>query len=344
MFSDVFFSRLQLAWVHNLDPFAVEFAAGTGIRWYGLSYLCGFLCAYLIISALSKRGGTSLPLAKVSDFIFCVAVGTILGGRLGYCVFYDQTLLTKWSSSFPFWGVLEVHHGGMASHGGIIGIIIACWYFGRKEKLHSIDLLDLVALTGCLGIFFGRVANFVNGELVGRASDSSYIFAVKFPQDIYLWPSLEPERLSSLRHVASLLGYRQESFDEALRRNDDRFFDQLSSRIVHKIERGDEEIRKAVDPILTPRHPSQLYEAALEGAFLFAIILMAWLRYPRRGLASSLFMLLYPIGRIIGERFRMPDAQIGFQLFGLTRGQWISIAMLVVGLVYTAIILRRPEK
>lgn len=340
---ELILSVLQAAYVHDLSPFAIRFGEFFGIRWYGLSYLAGFVLAYFIIGWLSRHRKVTLQPHQVSDFVFYAAVGAILGGRLGYCLFYDQSLLTKVTSSFPFWGVLEVHKGGMASHGGILGVFFACMIFAKREALPKLELLDLVALTACLGIMFGRFANFVNGELVGRPSDESYSMAVKFPQDLYAWPYHERARLGELAPAAYALGFSTEEFQTALNSNDARFFDSLVAKVVESIQSGDTTLRDSVSPLLTPRHPSQLYEAFLEGLFLFILIALAWRLWPRPGIPSSTFLVIYPVVRIIGEQFRLPDAQIGFELWGLTRGQWISAAMLLLGFAYAFVVLRAPH-
>lgn len=134
---------IAAAYVHHIDPFLFKFSDGFGIRWYGLSYLAGFYIAYLIISWMGRRLLSPLSPALASDFVFTAALGTVIGGRLGYCVFYAPNLLTQFTTTPPFWGVLAINQGGMASHGGIIGIIVACIYFGKKHGIAIPHLLDL---------------------------------------------------------------------------------------------------------------------------------------------------------------------------------------------------------
>ena len=117
--------NMQQIYVHHLSPFAIQFTETFGIRWYGLAYLAGFLLCFFVTDWMAKKGLILLDRDKVSDFITFGAIGTLVGGRLGYAVFYAPELLLSWSSAFPYWGVLEVHKGGMASHGGIIGIMFA---------------------------------------------------------------------------------------------------------------------------------------------------------------------------------------------------------------------------
>lgn len=340
-FADLVINLLHAVYVHKLDPFALQLTATSGIRWYGLSYLAGFFCAYGIILSLSKRGKIRLPESKVSDFIFYAAVGAILGGRLGYCFFYDTNLLTKVSSSFPFWGVLEVHHGGMASHGGILGVMIACLLFAKREALPKLELFDLVALTACLGIMFGRMANFVNAELVGRPVNESFAFAVKFPQDLLGGHFAPGKGISDLAAIAPQLGFSDNQIQQALRSQSPYFFETVANKAISQIQNGNVAVSEAVSPLLISRHPSQLYEAFLEGFLLFIIILIARRFWKNEGVASSTFLIIYPVLRILAEQFRMPDAQIGFELFGLTRGQWISVAMLLIGVCYSCLVLRK---
>ncbi len=326
------------SYVHNLQPFAIQFAPGLGVRWYGLAYLAGFFAAYWVVRKFATRIGSNMPLERTSDFIFAIALGTIIGGRLGYCFLYDQSLFLKFSSTFPFWGVLEIHHGGMASHGGIIGIVVACLLFARKNKYATLPLLDLLALAGPIGIFFGRIANFINGELVGRPCSADLPWAVKFPQDILLWPSLEPIRLNSLSPIVEKLGVDHQAWIDMLRTNPlGSNVERILWRIISKIQMGDHALQSLLAPLLTPRHPSQLYEALLEGLVLFLILLAVWSKVKKPGVVSASFVVAYAIVRIIGEQFRMPDIQIGFQWLDLTRGQWLSLLMLAVGLGLLAI-------
>ena len=345
-FSEIFQFIFQAAYLHDLSPFAIKFTDSLGIRWYGLSYLAGFFAAYLIILNLSKKNKISLSKEKVSDFVFYAAVGAILGGRIGYCLFYDTSLLSKFTSSFPFWGVLEVNHGGMASHGGILGVLIACLLYAKREALPKLELLDLVALTACLGIMFGRIANFVNGELVGRPAQEDYAFAVKFPQDLLSLQYANINQLSDFAQLAYSLGYSKPEVEQALNSHSTYFFENIASKAIEQIQNGNQSVKDAASQILVARHPSQLYEAGLEGLFLFVLILIARKIWPKNGVASSVFLIAYPLVRILGEQFRMPDAQIGFQMFGLTRGQWISILMLVIGILYLVIVLtnKKTEK
>lgn len=324
------------AWVHHLNPFALHIGS-FGIRWYGLAYLAGFFAGYLTIRWMVTRSRSPLPTAQVSDFVFCVAMGVILGGRLGYCIFYSPELFTQFSWSPPFWGVLALNRGGMASHGGIIGLCCACWYYGRTRKVPALHLMDLTTLGGTLGILFGRLANFVNGELVGRPVESDLPWAVKFPQDIYFWPSQAADKLPSLAPLAEQVGTPSAQWFELVKSAPYhpaayQRVEAVLGQIVEKIQSGSVQLREMIAPLLSARHPSQLYEAGLEGVLLCLMLLFIW-RLPRKpGVVGGWFVTLYAVVRIIGEQFRMPDAQIGFQALGLTRGQWLSIGMLFVGL------------
>ena len=327
--------NLLPVYVHDLNPFALQFTESFGIRWYGLAYLAGFYAAFLIISWMGKRGLSPLPPALASDFVFTAAMGTIIGGRLGYCLFYSQDLLTQFSSSPPFWGVFAINRGGMASHGGIIGIVCACIYFGKKHKITPPHLFDLTTLGGSIGIFFGRLANFVNGELVGRPTSSDIPWAVKFPQDILLWDS---GQLRNLYDTVAALGVNRNSWqawtnDALWNLSAKNNIEQTLSAIISAIQNGNHAVRDAISGVLVARHPSQIYEALGEGVFLFLALLWIW-RLPRKpGVITGWFFTLYALVRIMSEQFRMPDPQIGFQIFGLTRGQILSILMFVIGIV-----------
>ncbi len=328
------------AYLHTLNPFALEIAEGIGIRWYGLAYLAGFLVGYFIIKAMTQRGLSPLRGEQVSDFVFTVALGTIIGGRLGYCIFYDPSLLTSFSTQLPFWGVLAINQGGMASHGGIIGIAVACLWFAKRHGISALHLQDLTTLGGTAGIFFGRIANFVNGELVGRVSPENYPLAVKFPQDILSWPSFEPGRVASLGPVAESVGTSAEQWSVIVKNFtvQSSAWQQLNvilQRIVEAVQDHNPLTENLLEPLLSPRYPSQLFEALLEGLALFIILSLIWTRPRKPGVIAGWFFSLYAIVRIIGEQYRMPDLHLGFQWLGLTRGQWLSVGMLIFGAVWT---------
>lgn len=333
--------------VHDLNPFIIQISENFGLRWYGMSYMMGFIFCYFFISWLAQKQRVGLTPEKVSDFIAYGAIGALIGGRLGYCIFYDPDLFFQVKSSFPFWGVLAVNKGGMASHGGIIGIVVACLIFAKKNGLSPTYLLDLVAVSGPMGSFFGRIANFINGELVGRPADPSFPLAVKFPSDIHNWPNYEFQKLTELAPVVEKLtpiqghsAMTSSNWYELLEKYRvdssarEAVFSTLNE-IIHQIQNGNEAVKAAIAPLLTPRHPSQLYAAALEGLLTFLILFFIWRKPRKQGFIAGWFIILYAAFRIIQEQFRMPDLHIGFQLLGLTRGQWLSLAMLAVGCFIT---------
>lgn len=326
-------------YVHDLSPFAIHFYDQFGVRWYGLAYIFGFFAAYVLIKWLAGRQRTGMNGEMVSDFITYAAVGTLVGGRVGYCLFYSPDLFTKFKDTFPFWGVLAVNEGGMASHGGMIGIAIACMLFARKYGLSLAYLFDLVCVSGPIGVFAGRIANFINGELVGRpVEDQTLAWAMKFPTDIYLWPQSDQSRLAQMGTVVEKIGISPSDWSGWVEKfkMDAGARDQVYAafaKIIEQIQNGNTALKEALAPLLVARHPSQLYEALMEGLLLFLVLFFLWRKPRRPGFIASVFIILYPIVRIIGEQFRMPDAHIGYQLLGLTRGQWLSLGMLLVGFI-----------
>nr|BFD58811.1 prolipoprotein diacylglyceryl transferase [Bdellovibrio sp. CKG001] len=324
--------------VHDFDPFALRISGDFGVRWYGLSYMMGFICAYLLITWLVRRQRAGMTAQMVGDFITYAAIGTLVGGRLGYVLFYGPDLFLKFKATFPYWGVLAVNEGGMASHGGIIGIVIACWLYARKYSVNTLYLFDLVAVSGPVGVFFGRIANFINGELVGRPCDPTYPLAVKFPQDITSWPSQEAGKLSELVPVVEKIGVGREQWLELVDkfRFDMGARDQLYSilnKVIESIQDGNTAAKEAIAPLLTPRYPSQLFAAVGEGLVIFLFLFFLWRKPRKPGFIAACFILIYAVVRVVDEHFRMPDAHIGFQALGLTRGQWLSLVMFVVGLI-----------
>ncbi len=343
-------------YVHNLSPFAIQLTQNIGVRWYGLAYLAGFVCGYLSSEFMIRRGRIHLPLIKLADLVTYVAIGTLVGGRVGYCLFYSPDLITEFTGDFPFWGVLKVHKGGMASHGGIAGIALAIYIFCRQNKLEYLHILDLSVFGGSLGIFFGRIANFINGELYGREAPANLWWAVKFPQEMYLWGAGQSDKLAKLADAAIALGTVQlQNSKETLNASNwsqwvqaYRFdpharyaIDVTIEKMIEAVQHGNMAVQMALAPVLTPRYPSQLIQALLEGLLVFFIMIIVWWRPRKPGVVAAFFGLNYAIARIIGEQFRMPDAQIGFQALGLTRGQWLSVVMLVIAIGFLTWTLRR---
>jgi phosphatidylglycerol:prolipoprotein diacylglycerol transferase len=324
--------------VHDFDPFLWQISGDFGIRWYGMAYLAGFICSFWLIYFMANNHRALIPVRLISDFITYCALGTMIGGRLGYVIFYSPDLLIRFKSEIPFWGVLAVNEGGMASHGGMIGLVVACMLFANKHNVQVLHLFDLVSFCGPIGIFFGRIANFINGELVGRESDPNFLLGVKFPADIMGWPKHDPEKLKQIAGVIEKMGMSVDRWLE----NVSKMREQASARemvydtlakIIETIQSGGTAVKDALAPFLVARHPSQLYAAFGEGIFLFLCLLAIWYKPRKPGVIGAAFVIIYALVRIVDEQFRMPDEHLGYQLFDLTRGQWLSIGMLITGIV-----------
>lgn len=256
-----------------IDPVLVEIGP-LAIRWYGLAYVTGILLGWWyarkLVSnpALWQSGGAPFKPIDLDDFLVWAAIGIVLGGRLGYILFYD---LSRYIDN-PL-EILAVWRGGMSFHGGAVGTLVAMILFARSRGFSVLSLMDVIATVSTFGLFFGRIANFFNAELWGRVSDVSWAFV--FPGG------------------------------------------------------GD-----------MPRHPSQIYEALLEGALLFVvlnILIYAGHRLARPGFVAGAWIFGYASARIFVEFFRMPDAHIGY-LAGdwLTMGMVLSMPMLLIGIWFMA--------
>lgn len=294
------------AWLHTIDPYAIQLWEGGPIRWYGLSYLAGFLIAFLLIKRVATVGVSTLPPAKAGDFVVSLAIGTVVGGRLGYILFYKPELLVEFTSNVPYWGVLDMMGGGMASHGGMIGGLAATWWFAKRNQQPFMHTADLMAFGAPLALLCGRLANFVNGELIGRTCDKDFPLAVQFPQEAYDSQSMY-DKLTA-------------AFGRELPRN---WLDQLQS--------GHVEIQRAAMEVLPTRHPSQLYAGLTEGVVVFLVLALLWLKPRRTGTIAGTFGVVYALMRLLNEQFRQPDTHLGFQALGLTRGQWLSVGLLMAG-------------
>ena len=245
-----------------IDPVLIEIGP-FAIRWYALAYIAGLLLGWRYILGLSAQLPGGPDAHAIDDLIVWLTLGIILGGRLGYVLFYkpDYYLANPLE-------IVQVWRGGMSFHGGLLGVMAAVVLFARRRGLSLWPLSDMVACAAPIGLFFGRIANFINGELWGRPSEAPW--AMVFPYG-------GPE----------------------------------------------------------PRHPSQLYEAALEGLVLFVVLLALWRltgARDRPGFLTGVFFLGYGASRMAVELFREPDAYLGFLFGGVTMGQLLSLPMAALGI------------
>jgi phosphatidylglycerol:prolipoprotein diacylglycerol transferase len=259
-------------WVHNLDPFLWKFPDGwplAGIHWYGVAYVLAFALVADLLKFYGKMGRLPFPSVQTSNYVFTIAIGVVVGGRVGYMILYDlSTLVRDPLEIFRIW------HGGMASHGGFVGVMVALYAFSRIHRIPVLPLGDTIASLAPLGFFLGRMANFINGEIYGRVTTVPW--AILFPKSAAQGP-LPPE-------------------------------------------------------FLFPRHPSQLYEAIVEGLLLFAFCQWRfWTNGPSRrpGRLTGEFFILYALGRMGCEWFREPDAPL---ICGCTAGQFYSLFLGALGM------------
>ena len=321
---------LAESYIHSLDPDALRITDSFTIKWYGLSYLAGFVVAWWLIRWLAGSGRILLSRTDATDFItYCVG-GVLVGGRFGYCLFYDPSLLIDFSANFPFWGLLAIHQGGMASHGGMIGVIIAMVLFSRSRNLPFLHLLDVTAFIAPPGLFFGRLANFINGELWGVALPDSMQasppwWSVKYPQEIQSAPV---EAIMSLN--TTVLQSTTTTGMDSVR------------LIVEEAYRGNSELINQMSPYLVARWPSQLFQAASDGPALFIALMLVWLVPRKPGVIAGCFLFFYGVLRIVTEVFREPDEGVALFL-SLSRGQVLSVALVVAGLLLVALARVRPS-
>ena len=252
-----------------IDPVLIELGP-LQIRWYALAYIAGILLAWHYAKYMARKArfwpGEQSPMTAndLDDFVLWATLGIILGGRLGYVLFYNLEAYIAEPSQ-----ILAVWNGGMAFHGGFLGVTIAMILFARARSINIMTMFDLIAMAAPFGLFFGRIANFINSELWGRVTDVSW--GVIFPNG---------------------------------------------------------------GPL--PRHPSQLYEAALEGVVIFIalfILVRSTEMLKRPGTIAGIFAILYGIFRSLVELVRVPDEQLGYLAFGSTMGMWLSVPMILAGIL-----------
>ena len=325
-------------YVHHLDPIALK-AGFLTLRWYGLAYLGGFVAGYFLLRYLAQRKMWVLKPEEAGDFIAAAALfGVFIGGRLGYVLFYQIFDPDRgWQSvkNDPL-GIFRVWDGGMASHGGILGLVIFTWVYSRRKKVSWTGLGDGLCVVAPVGLFFGRIANFINGELYGRVAPG-LSWAMKFPMALRE-NRIEAENFGEAANMLSkvipgLLQYPDGRFKE----NDEIFGGILQAT------RSSPEARAALEPYLEPRHPSQLYEAALEGLLLFAILWIVRIKFPKapNGLLTGLFFGLYAVFRIFAEQFREPDAAL---VGAITKGQFLSFFMIAFSAAFLIKAFREGRK
>jgi phosphatidylglycerol:prolipoprotein diacylglycerol transferase len=297
----------------RIDPVALDLPGGLAIRWYGITFMIGFYAGYLLMRKLARDGYVPMEQDSVGDLLFMFILGVILGGRLGYILFYDFATFAANPAR-----IIRIWEGGLAFHGGLLGALTAGWWFSRKHKVPFLRLGDGLALVVPPAILTVRTANFINGELYGRVTTDAVPWAVRFPTDPVAAQLLGTAGAGSMRERELLI-------EQAYRTG---LWDQVRDQV----------------PL---RHPSQLYEGVGEGLLLGLALwgLYAWTR--KRGIRlapgtiGGVFMLGYGLIRSFLELFRQPDAQftdagdpVGTVLGPLTMGQTLSLGMILVGIFF----------
>ena len=325
---------LTATYVHNWDPVIIQITEKIALRWYGLAYVGGFLLGFLILRQLARKKLWVVEEDKVADVVTYTAFfGVFLGGRLGYVFFYlipregwqvllDDPLL-----------IVRVWEGGMASHGGILGIMLFTLFYAWKNKISWPGLGDGLCVVAPLGILFGRIANFINGELYGHVTNAWY--GIKFPKALLQNGNLSDALDAAGKHNEEIATLAKTSLDHpsyALDRS-------------LEIARDNPDVLAALGDHVQPRHASQLYEGILEGAVLFTILYAIRLLYPklRHGILTGLFFILYATFRILVENVRVPDSDSFFigTALEMTRGQFLSSFMILIGLAFLTYALKK---
>lgn len=268
----------------NFDPVALQLFGPVAIRWYALSYIVGFVLFIWLGRRRIKQGNTVFTTQMLDDLLTWGVVGVILGGRLGYILFYNfHDYLANPMNIFKIW------EGGMSFHGGFLGVLVAVFLFAKKRGLRFWQVMDFVAPLVPTGLASGRIGNFINGELWGRVTDPNAFWAMGFPQAAHA--------------------------DQALAAGNPQYLQWLTQYGY------------------LPRHPSQLYQFALEGMALFVIVWLFSKKSRPEGQVSMVFLAGYGVFRFIAEFARQPDSQLGLLSMGLSMGQWLSIPMIVLGII-----------
>ncbi|HFC8841647.1 TPA: prolipoprotein diacylglyceryl transferase [Neisseria oralis] len=267
----------------QFDPVLISIGP-LAIRWYALSYIVGFMLFLWLGRRRIAQGNTLFTREMLDDFLTWGILGVIIGGRLGYVLFYKfSTYIDHPLDIFKVW------EGGMSFHGGFLGVLAAMWLFSRKHKISFLKTMDFVAPLVPLGLASGRIGNFINGELWGRVTDINAFWAMGFPQAHY-------EDVEAAAHNPLWAEWLQQY-------------------------------------AMLPRHPSQLYQFALEGICLFIVLWIFSKKTRPDGQVASLFLAGYGFFRFFAEFARQPDDYLGLLTLGLSMGQWLSVPMIVLGAI-----------
>ena len=320
--------RMLAVIVHTLDPFAIEISSGFGIRWYGISYAAGFFLGWLLLRELARRERIGLTMLQVSDLMTYLIMGVVIGGRVGHVVFYEPHLLITFHSSLPWWGLLDIHKGGMSSHGGIIGSMIASVLFARRVRLPILHLFDCVAFVAPFGLCFGRLANWVNGELWGKPLPESMQanppwWAVKYPAEI-LESNFPVVKLASLQSLVN----PADPLPEAVYR----------AAYLHRTD-----VLAKLEPLLTAYYPSNFIQAFTDGPILLLVMVIVWLNPRRPGVIAGVFLVTYGAARTTSEQFRQIDDGV-FMIGSLTLPMLLSLAMIAAGIALIVLASRQAIK
>ena len=301
--------------VHTLHPMAIDFGNGFGIRWYGLAYAAGFLAAWLVLRWMATSRRILLTPAQVADLMTYLIAGVIIGGRVGHVLFYEPHLLWTFHADIPFWGLLDIHKGGMSSHGGIIGTILASMLFARRIGVPRLHVIDCMAFVSPFGLCFGRLANWINGELPGKPLPESMQtlspwWSVKYPAQVFDG-SLDPARIAPLAKFVD----PAKSLPEAL---------------YDAAYLGRRDVLDALEPILTAYYPNNFIQAITDGPLLLGAMAIAWFTPKRPGAIAATFLIAYGVLRVASEQFREIDSGV-FMIGPVTLPMMLSLAMILSG-------------
>lgn len=327
---------LLATYVHDFDPVIFSISEKIKLRWYGLSYVVGFAAAYIILLRLSRKKLWPIDELKVGDAVTYTAIfGVFLGGRIGYVLFYMlprpgglERILED-----PI-TIIAVWEGGMASHGGILGIMFFTLFYAWKHKLSWLGVGDGFAIVAPLGIFFGRMANFINGELYGTVTDDKNWWAVRFPKSLYE-NGYSDQLQNGLQQAAVSNDAAGEYLRDRVRYDGYDLSPQAFEQEFLPIARENPDVMQALADHTPARHPSQLYEGILEGLLIFALLYLLRMKFSNlwNGVISGAFFILYAIFRIGVENVREPDSE---KIIGVTKGQFYSLFMIAIGLAFWA--------
>lgn len=297
--------------VHEWGPIAFNLFGIVQVHWLGFFLLMGVLASASLTRWLAGRQGVGLTRPMVGSAVTCIAISALVGGRLGYCLFYQPDLFIKFKSAFPYWGLFASGEGGFSWHGSVLGVVFGGILYSIRTGIGQLYIFDLASFAAPLVIFFSRLGSFVNGEILGKAAPEGTPLAMKYPTEIERWAVEAPDKFAQLGHLGTT----------------------EPSEILARLRAGEEAVRQLLVPMLEYRHAVQLYSAFAEGLGIFFVLFLLWKNPRRSGVVTASYLILAGLVGFAMHHYEWVDPTRVPTILGLDRYQWLSATTVFFGIV-----------